>query len=84
MASPFFFVDKKDGKLRPVQDYRRLNDITVKNAAPLPLIRTSLTSCIRPHSPARHPLGYNNIHIRHGDEWKAALKTPLVYLNHSS
>ncbi len=38
MASPFFFVDKKDGKLRPVQDYRRLNDITVKNAAPLPLI----------------------------------------------
>ena len=38
MASPFFFVDKKDGKLRPVQDYRALNDITVKNAAPLPLI----------------------------------------------
>ena len=38
MASPFFFVDKKDGKLRPVQDYRKLNDITVKNAAPLPLI----------------------------------------------
>jgi hypothetical protein len=24
-ASPFFFVKKKDGKLRPVQDYRRLN-----------------------------------------------------------
>jgi hypothetical protein len=34
MASPFFFVDKKDRKLRPVQDYRKLNDITVKNAAP--------------------------------------------------
>ena len=38
MASPFFFVDKKDGKLRPVQDYRALNDVTIKNAAPLPLI----------------------------------------------
>ena len=38
MASPFFFVDKKDGKLRPVQDYRKLNEITVKNAAPLLLI----------------------------------------------
>jgi hypothetical protein len=38
MASPFFFVDKKDGKLRLVQDYRKLNEITVKNAAPLPLI----------------------------------------------
>ena len=25
MASPFFFVKKKDGKLRPAQDYRKLN-----------------------------------------------------------
>lgn len=31
MASPFFFVKKKDGKLRPVQDYRHLNAMTVKN-----------------------------------------------------
>ena len=38
MASPFFFVDKKDGKLRPCQDYRYLNEHTVKNAYPLPLI----------------------------------------------
>lgn len=29
MVSPFFFVKKKDGKLRPVQDYRKLNEITV-------------------------------------------------------
>ncbi len=38
MASPFFFVDKKDGKLCPVQDYHALNDVTIKNQAPLPLI----------------------------------------------
>jgi hypothetical protein len=38
MASPFFFVKKKDGKLRPCQDYRYLNDFAVKNAYPLPLI----------------------------------------------
>ena len=38
MASPFFFVKKKDGKLRPCQDYQYLNDWTVKNAYPLPLI----------------------------------------------
>ena len=31
MASPFFFVKKKDGKLRPVQDYRKLNKMTIKN-----------------------------------------------------
>jgi len=30
-ASPFFFVKKKDGKLRPAQDYRRLNALTKKN-----------------------------------------------------
>ncbi|KIJ09741.1 hypothetical protein PAXINDRAFT_33675, partial [Paxillus involutus ATCC 200175] len=37
-ASAFFFVKKKDGKLHPVQDYRRLNAIAVKNHYPLPLI----------------------------------------------
>ena len=29
-ASAFFFIKKKDGKLRPVQDYRKLNAVTVK------------------------------------------------------
>lgn len=37
MASPLFFVDKKDGTLRPVQDYRYLNNGTIKNAYPLPI-----------------------------------------------
>jgi hypothetical protein len=36
-ASPFFFIQKKDGKLRPVQDYRHINDITISNQYPLPL-----------------------------------------------
>ena len=39
MASPFFFIKKKDGSLRPIQDYRRLNAGTVKNKYPLPLIQ---------------------------------------------
>ncbi|SJL00118.1 uncharacterized protein ARMOST_03430 [Armillaria ostoyae] len=38
MASPFFFVKKKDGKLCPVQDYHKLNEMTIKNCYPLPLI----------------------------------------------
>jgi hypothetical protein len=37
-AAPFFFIKKKDGKLRPVQDYRKLNEWTIKNRYPLPLI----------------------------------------------
>lgn len=28
-ASPFFFIKKKDGKLQPVQDYRKLNEHTI-------------------------------------------------------
>ena len=31
MVSPVFFIQKKDGKLRLVQDYRHLNKITIKN-----------------------------------------------------
>jgi hypothetical protein len=38
MAAPVFFMKKKDGGFWLVQDYQNLNDITVKNAYPLPLI----------------------------------------------
>ena len=38
MAAPVFFVKKKDGKLRLVQDYRTLNAMTMKNKYPLPLV----------------------------------------------
>jgi hypothetical protein len=38
MASPVFFIKKKDGALRFVQDYQALNAMTVKNRYPLPLI----------------------------------------------
>jgi len=38
MASPVFFIKKKDGSLRLMQDYRMLNAMTVKNKYPLPLI----------------------------------------------
>jgi len=38
IAAPIFFIKKKDGSLRLVQDYRTLNAITVKNRYPLPLI----------------------------------------------
>ena len=37
-AANFFFVKKKDGKLRPVQDYRPLNKWTKKNRNVSPLI----------------------------------------------
>jgi hypothetical protein len=37
-AASFFFIKKKNGKLRPVQDYRPINEWTIKNRYPLPLI----------------------------------------------
>src|SRR5580693_4372691 len=36
--SRFFFIKKKDGTLRAVQDYRPVNQWTIRNAYPLPLI----------------------------------------------
>lgn len=41
-AASFFFVPKKDGRLRPCIDYRVLNKIMVKFSYPLPLKPTSL------------------------------------------
>ena len=43
MASPVFFIKKKDGALQLVQDYQALNAITVKNKYPLPLISELIT-----------------------------------------
>ena len=37
-TAPFFFIKKKDGRLHLVQDYRRLNEWTICNQYPLPLI----------------------------------------------
>ena len=37
----FFFVGKKDGSLSSCIDYRGINDITVKNRYPLPLMNTA-------------------------------------------
>jgi hypothetical protein len=38
LEAPVFFIKKKDGKLRFIQDYRALNTITRKNQYLLPLI----------------------------------------------
>jgi hypothetical protein len=76
-ASSFFFIKKKDRKLRPVQDYRKVNAWMVRNQYPLPLIgdliRNLGGAVIFTKFDIRQ--GYNNIRIKEGDEHKAVFKT---------
>jgi hypothetical protein len=69
-ASPFFFVKKKDGRLRPVQDYRQLNKYTVRNTYPLPLIKELIASLVNKQWFTKFDVrwGYNNVHIKEGDQ----------------
>ena len=79
MASPFFFVKKKDGSLRPTQAYCKLNDATIKNCYPLPLISDLINNLMdaKVFSKMDVRWGYNNIRIKEGDEWKATFRTNL-------
>jgi hypothetical protein len=52
-ASPVFFIKKKDGSLQLVQDYWMLNNMTVKNKYPLPLI-SELVNQLRGASTSRN------------------------------
>ena len=75
----FFFIDKKDGKLHPVQDYRPLNAITRKNVALIPLIPELINKLLGAQFFTKLDVRweYNNICIQEGDEYKTAFKTSL-------
>ncbi|SYW77519.1 uncharacterized protein UHO2_07448 [Ustilago hordei] len=77
--SPVLFVPKKDGGLRLCVDYRGLNEITVKNRAPLPLIEEQLFLLRKARIYTKLDLraAYNLIWIAKGDEWKTAFGTQL-------
>jgi hypothetical protein len=77
LGAPVFFIKKKDGKLHFIQDYRALNAITRKNRYPLPLIDDLIHRLkgARYFTKLDMRWGYNNVHIREGDEWKATFCT---------
>jgi hypothetical protein len=76
-AAPCFFIPKKDGSLQLCQDYRKLNDISIKDKTPLPLISKVIDQLkdAKYFNKLDIIWGYNNVRIRVGDEWKAAFLT---------
>ena len=67
---PVFFVDKKDGKKRMVMDYHSLNEQTIKNNYPLPLITDLIDNMGSKKVFTKMDLqwGFNNVRIKERDE----------------
>ncbi|KAK1681488.1 hypothetical protein QYE76_042336 [Lolium multiflorum] len=75
--SPVLFVDKKDGASRLCTDYRKLNDVTIKNKYPLPKIEDlfdQLTGAVV-FSKIDLKTGYHQLKIRALDIPKTAFTT---------
>ena len=76
-ACPIVLVKKKNGKIRPCVDYRWLNDVTVKDAFPLPRIQ----DCLDAVTGSTHfttfdlTLGYLQIPVKEEDRPKTAFVT---------
>jgi len=76
-AAPILFVKKPDGSLRLCIDYRGLNEVTIKDRYPLPLIQETLMRLQKAkyYTSLDLPSAYNLVRIAEGDEWKAAFRT---------
>ncbi|KAI2657950.1 Transposon Tf2-11 polyprotein [Labeo rohita] len=77
-AASSFFVGKKDGGLRPCNDYRQLNSQIIQQPYPLPLVPAALEELCGAQVFTKLDLrsAYNLVRIREGDEWKTAFVTP--------
>jgi len=77
-GSPTFTGQKKDGSLRIVHDYRKLNEYTVLDVTPLPKI-SSILEELRGKSLCSASsiswAGYNNIRVLAEDTYKTGFKT---------
>ena len=72
-------MDKKDRKKRMVMDYCSLNEQTIKNNYPLPLITDLINNMGSKKVFTKMDLqwGFNNVRIKERDEWKRAFTTHI-------
>lgn len=77
-------MKKKDGSLRPCIDYRGLNDITIMNHYPLPLMSSAFEILQGARFFTKLDLrnAYHLVRIKEGDEWKTAFNMPLGHFEY--
>ena len=83
-GAPILFDRKLDGFLRFYIDYRDLNNLTIRNRYPLPLVRESLNRLRRTWQfiQLNFTSAYHQIRIRKGDKWKTAFRTWYGHLEY--
>ena len=84
-AGALILFDKKpDGSFCLCVDYRGLNNLTIKNRYPLPLIGESLDCLSRPKRFTQLDLtsAYHRMSIKEDDEWKTAFQTRYGYFEY--
>jgi len=76
-ASPVLLVQRKNGSWRFCVDYRKLNDLTIKNRFPLPIIEEILDELVGSQYFTKLDMtaGYHQIIMHPEDELKTAFKT---------
>ena len=76
-VAPCFYIPKKDRSLRLVQDYKKLNQVMIKDKTPLPLIGEVIDKLKKAKYFNKLDLiwEYNNVRIKEEDKCKAAFLT---------
>ena len=77
LGTPVIFVDKEDGTIRLCVDYRKLNDVTIKNKYPLPKIEDLFDQMngAKIFSKIDLRTGYHQLRVRESDIPKTAFTT---------